>query len=200
MLHLILGPVGSGKTTRLYEVGTLGSGREKPSSWCRNNTLFLKRKSFVPAALAPLELPGLEVLSFTRLCDRIFREYGGLAVNALTDTGKAMLMSPSPWGGAGHLANLCPAGWQRLALWRACAPRFRNLKTAGSHQRSYCCRRESGDAQLREKAAELSTIYEVYNALLESRYTDTADDLQRACRLVEDHPFCRIWGVCGLLR
>ena len=46
--------------------------------------------------------------------------------------------------------------------------------------------RESGDAQLREKAAELSTIYEVYNALLESRYTDTADDLQRACRLVED--------------
>ena len=35
----------------------------------------------------------VEVLSFTRLCDRIFREYGGLAGVHLDETAKVLLMS-----------------------------------------------------------------------------------------------------------
>ena len=195
MLHLILGPAGSGKTTRLYEeLEHWVQGGKKAILLVPEQYSFESEKALY-RRLGPTGAARVEVLSFTRLCDRIFREYGGLAVNALTDTGKAMLMSLAlgevrdtlqiyarQVGSAAFVESLCAA--------------VSEFKNGGvSPEELAAAARESGDAQLREKAAELSTIYEVYNALLESRYTDTADDLQRACRLVEDHPFFAGYGV-----
>ena len=34
----------------------------------------------------------LEILNFRRLCNRVFREYGGLSYSYLTDSGKSLLM------------------------------------------------------------------------------------------------------------
>ncbi|MFR4990171.1 hypothetical protein, partial [Anaerotruncus colihominis] len=77
MLHLIFGTAGAGKTTLLHErIADCVSGGGRaillvPEQYSFESEKALYRRLGARGALQ------VEVLSFTRLCDRIFREYGG---------------------------------------------------------------------------------------------------------------------------
>ena len=93
MLDLILGIAGTGKTTLLHErIGqAVKNGRKAilivPEQYSFESEKMLYRRLGAKDALS------VEVLSFTRLCDRIFREFGGLAGVHLDETAKYLLMS-----------------------------------------------------------------------------------------------------------
>lgn len=195
MLHLITGPAGSGKTTRLYEEleRWIQAGNKAillvPEQYSFESEKALYRRLGARGAAQ------VEVLSFTRLCDRIFREYGGLAVNALSDTGRLMVMSLA-LGEVRDTLHIYARQTGSAAFVESLCAAVSEFKNGGvSPEELAAAAQLSGDAQLRDKGAELATIYGTYNALLESRYSDTADDLQRACRLVEEHPFFAKYGV-----
>ena len=94
MLHLVYGRAGSGKTRY---------ARELLASLCENgagNLLLLtpEQVSFeseraMLRRLGPRRAQGVQVLSFTRLANTVFRQFGGLAGKRLDDGGRTILMS-----------------------------------------------------------------------------------------------------------
>ena len=93
MLELILGAAGTGKTALLYEkLKDWVAGGGRAILLVPEQASFESEKA-LHRLLGPQSALSVEVLSFTRLCDRIFREYGGLAGTHLDGTAKYLLMS-----------------------------------------------------------------------------------------------------------
>ena len=93
MLELILGGAGTGKTILIYDKikQAVQAGQQVillvPEQASFENERQLYR------LLGPQKALSVEVLSFTRLCDRVFRAYGGMAGIHMEDSSKLLLMS-----------------------------------------------------------------------------------------------------------
>lgn len=189
MLRFILGCAGVGKTAALIErvADTVRHGK-------RAVLLVPEQYSFeaerlVYRRLGPKEALGVEVLSFTRLCNSVFRRFGGLAQVAVSEAGKYMLMSVA----LGELKDMLSVYRKSAAntafvqtMVRACA----EFKSAGvdPEKLEEIASRCDNEA-LREKLAELGTVYAAYQALLARGYTDPDDELLRVCELLRENNF-----------
>lgn len=189
MLHFILGLAGAGKTTNLIE-----KMRVCAESGGRLVYLVPEQYSFeaereIHRALGGSLALSVEVLSFTRLCNAIFRKYGGLAGASLSKTAKYLLMSIA-----------VDEVRERLSLYRkSCADTVfletlvqtcGEFKTAGITCGTLAAFAGScEDAGLKTKLGELAVIYTAYQSLIERGYSDPDDDLIRACALLENNSF-----------
>ena len=83
MLQLILGRAGSGKTTELYRrIGQVAEAGGQAILLVPEQFSFENERELY-LRLGPELSSRVEVLGFGRLCDNVFRYYGGLAGRAL---------------------------------------------------------------------------------------------------------------------
>ncbi len=94
MLHLLFGRAGSGKTeTTRRRLGQLAkAGRERLFLLVPEQASFVNERAILQL-LGPRLAGKVQVLSFSRLCDALFRQYGGSAGRRLDDGGRAVFMS-----------------------------------------------------------------------------------------------------------
>lgn len=122
----------------------------------------------------------VKVLSFMRLCDDVFRQYGGMAGDYATDTAKILTMRLSLKECKDEL---------RLYGKNAGKPDFvlsmletvEELKNAGitpDMLTAEALRSEAG--LLKDKLLDLGLIYGGYDAMLTQRFLDPSDTLSRA--------------------
>lgn len=143
MLHLILGAAGTGKTALLHEkIAECVRGGGKAVLLVPEQYSFESEKALY-RRLGAKDALSVEVLSFTRLCDRIFREYGGLAGVHLDETAKVLLMSVALGEIGGELRayrkNVSGAGVRRHDVRggrRAPRPRARTPKHCAPRRRT----------------------------------------------------------------
>lgn len=89
----ILGRAGSGKTTAVLEqIAQVARRGEKAMLLVPEQFSFEMEKAIF-GMLEPAAADRVEVYSFTRLCHRLFLEYGGLAGENLSDAARVVLMS-----------------------------------------------------------------------------------------------------------
>ena len=102
MLQLILGRAGSGKTGWLRDTiaAKARSGEESLILLVPEQVSFENERALL-GLLGPALARRVEVLSFTRLTDRIQREAGGGAGRRLQDSGRCMLMTAAQHGKPG---------------------------------------------------------------------------------------------------
>ena len=183
---MILGTAGTGKTTLLLE-------RLSRAAESGGRTIFLVPEQYsfeaelaVGRLLGPMLALDVEVLSFTRLCNEVFRSLGGLAGASVTQPGRYLLACLA-------LSELRET--LRVYKKSSASPAFLDmiidaiseLKTAGiSPGRLEEIAAGVGKGQLFDKLFDLSAIYATFQALLEAGYTDPDDDLIRACRLIRE--------------
>ena len=92
MIRFICGRAGNGKTTRVCSLAA------KSVSLSKRTYLIVPEQQAVDAEKLMTGLIGdasslsLEILNFRRLCNRVFREYGGLSYSGVTESGRALLM------------------------------------------------------------------------------------------------------------
>lgn len=188
LLQLVLGGAGTGKTEHLYEKirEAVDAGR---------NVIFLvpEQASFeserqLYRRLNPQKALAVEVLSFTRLCHRVFRTYGGLSGIFMEDNAKLLLMSVA-----------LESVQDTLQIYRK--------NTSGAFVESMCAAihemKSAGvqPAQLHEAAAiqdteesegklhDIALIFEACQALVEQGYDDPDDHLIRAAKMLEGSGF-----------
>jgi len=193
MLHLILGRSGSGKTTRARKLAVELSKRAKED----DKIIFLVPEQYsFETERAFLELAGaggsqrLEVLSFKRLADHVFRLHGGVAGHRLDDCGRTVLMGAA-------LEQLKPY----LKLWgrHAAMPDFigEMLSTVKELGQSVitpdALRKAAGraDGALSGKLTELALIIDTYKTLAARMYADPLDDLTRLAEKLGETRFFR---------
>lgn len=188
MLKLILGRSGSGKTHRIRTlVGeATEQGYEKVFLLVPEQFSFESERALY-RDLGPQKSLQVEVVSFTRLANLVFRAYGGLAKHYVDDCARRMLMSIA-------LAQLQDS----LTVYKRhhAAPAFvksmlnavTEFKNAGVTPDLLAgAGRRVNNSALAAKTDELSLIYGAYEALLARGYADPLDDLPAANLLLEEN-------------
>ncbi|MDR3313083.1 MAG: exodeoxyribonuclease V subunit gamma [Oscillospiraceae bacterium] len=174
MLHLILGRAGAGKTTYVQDLlqGFARGGRH-------DLLLLVPEQDSFAAERAMLRLLGeqgasaVEVLSFTRLAEAVFRACGGRQAARLSDSLRAVAMSLA-----------LDAVREKLVLFRKADERFverllqleRELGACGAEPDGLrVAAAQFGGSSSGKKLLELSLILEAYDAILTERYGGRGD-------------------------
>lgn len=186
MLQLILGRSGYGKTHAVYE-------RLCDLAWADEQGLILlvpEQFSFesertLLKRLGPRMAGRVQVLSFTRMAEQVFREVGGLAGRRMDEVTRALLMSRALETAADRLVLYRRAATEPGAVGTVLSL-VSELKQCGvtplELERTAA---EMEETSLRRKAQELALIMGAYEATAadvsddndRSRYIDPADDL-----------------------
>ena len=190
MLHFILGPAGSGKTAIARRL--LAQKREEG----QDVMLLVPEQYSYETERAVLEqygeafFAGIQITSFARLPDAVFRRYGSKNGSRLDDTGRHILMSMAlddtqdyqqMLGGHAAGGELI----RRLLLvekeMKTCSLQPHDLSQAG---------KSCASSALREKAEETALILSAFEAYVQQSYLDPQDDLMRLCESLTEHPEC----------
>ena len=188
MLQLLLGRSGSGKTHLIREeLAALAAAGET-----RSLLLLVPEQFSFESERALLERLGpqlagrVQVLSFTRVAETVFRELGGLAGTVMDDGTRALLMSRALEQLTDQLRlyrrqaaspDYIQAALSMLSECRQCAITPRLLEQTAQ---------QLEEGTLRQKARELSLILDAYEALAGQSLLDPLDSLTRlAQRLPE---------------
>lgn len=190
MLHVIYGRAGSGKTQYVRELlaGRCESGEGNLLLLTPEQYSFESERAML-RRLGPRKAQGVQVLSFTRLADTVFRQVGGMAGRRLDDGGRTILMSLAleemadtltlfrPQAKSGEMIQLLLQSSAELKM-SAISPEALRQAALGS-----------GEETLRKKAADIAGVLSAYDALVAQSYLDPLDDLTRLGNCLREHRF-----------
>ena len=191
MTTFLYGSYGSGKTTAVLQKikASTAQGRHTFLIVPEQEAVIAERLTL--EALPPSAQLHLEVLSFSRLYNRVCREYGGLSYRTMKPPIRHLLM----WQNLRELAPLleefgdlastddalCDRMLNAVGEFKAAAISAENLEQAAA--------KLSHDEPLFRKLRDLSLIYASFDRLVSERYTDSADDLSRLADTLTVHDF-----------
>ncbi len=191
MLHFVYGPIGSGKTTVLlkYLESDIKQGKKAFFIVPEQETVAVERKivSLFPAS-AQLNV---EVLNFSRLCNRIFRTYGGLSYNFATKPIKSLIM----WN---TLRELSPMLEEYSATDVSDFSLTQKMLSATQELKAYCvtpqkldstCDNIDKSSSIYKKLRDISLIYSAYSSQLNEHFSDSADDISKALEILDQNSF-----------
>lgn len=188
MLNLILGRSGAGKSTAVCSrICRTGGARSQVLIVPEQNSHEMERK------LCQVGGNGVslyaEVLSFSRLCNRVFLAAGGLGEQELDGGGRVLLMYRAVKSVSGQL-TVCQRSANRPAF-------LESLLSTADELKSCCVPPEElsrAGADLEgpegEKLRDLGLIFSTYNAMTAQTALDPRDRLTRAADKLKE---CR-WG------
>ncbi len=188
MLHLILGRSGTGKTEYVRDLLCKKTGTsedEKLFLIVPDQFTFEYERSMLKTA-GPKDSLKIRVLSFSRLADMIFHEYGGLSLKRLDDSGRKLLVSLA--------VKECT---DKLSVYSKSAGKLTDpMLDAIDELKSSCItpemlfdRAKLAAEGLSDKIYEIALIYSAYEALLQGSYLDPADDISYAAEIVRGKNF-----------
>ena len=196
MLRIIMGRAGSGKTGRIMneikmhiENGENGLILVVPEQYSHDAERLLCLACGDRASLHA------QVLSFTRMCARVFAEQGGGADTYLDDAGKFLVMSRAIELSADHtkVYGKLSKKSEFISKLTATAKEFRSSKitTADILEISATAR-----PALKDKLTDLAFILEIYRGLLENDVRDPDERLDKLAEMLPYGNFARdshIW-------
>ena len=192
-MQFVTGRSGSGKTEYIRRQMAACTGRKR--------MLLVPEQYSFAAEKAMMDLAGIEqaneiqVISFTRLADLVFRSLGGVAGRRLSEGGRRVIMELAitacqdqltvynPAVRAGKLSEIMMNMVNEMKLCGILPEDL--LKVAG----------ELGDNGLSLKLREIAWMAQSYQALIDGSYLDARDDLTRLAGVLKEAPFFRGYRV-----
>ncbi|MGE5391483.1 MAG: helicase-exonuclease AddAB subunit AddB [Deltaproteobacteria bacterium] len=178
MLRYIMGRTGSGKSWRVYSEinAALSSVLDKPLILLVPEQYTLQAERDL---IRNLQLSGImqaEVLSFTRLADRVFSEVGGRTRVMLNEQGKHMILRRVINQNIKNLTIYKQAARQ-AGFVSKCGQMISDLKQydVDSTTLKDHAALNTGNSVLEQKIHDLVIIYDAFNEYLQGRYMDLED-------------------------
>ena len=195
MLKLILGRAKSGKTAAVMD-----AVRERVRSGCGGTVLLIPEQYSHEAETELLRVCGdslclyAEVLSFSRLADRVNAELGGSGAPML-DKGGRLLCLLRAVDIVGSRLRVCGGARRQPAMLRQLLQAIDECKTGciSPEALTEFAAQSAGEDALADKLADLSLIYEAYSAIAARSGLDPMD---RLTALAERLPRSRYASAC----
>ncbi|MEG1205614.1 MAG: PD-(D/E)XK nuclease family protein [Angelakisella sp.] len=183
MFQLVLGRSGSGKTMLLCDRAAASARQGKKVLMLVPEQFSFETEKRMLSTLCGKSSLNLTVLSFSRLCENIFRTYGGLAGKRLDDKSRLVLMKLAIQEMSDTL-ELYGRQSRRTDFLTTMLQTVEELKSSGTYPPQL---REAiagmEDGQLLRKLTDITAIYEAYQGIVERNYQDPLDDITRAVGL-----------------
>ena len=179
MLTLLLGRAGRGKTGYLF-----GKIAEKAAAGEPGQILIVPEQYSHDAERALAEVCGdraslfAEVLSFSRLENRVFAQTGGMAEKALDKGGRLLAMSLAMAQAAPGLRVYDVAG-RRPEFLESLVAAYDELRSSRLGADSLRKASESAAGPLSDKLSDLAVIFETFDAVKEHCGRDARDRMER---------------------
>lgn len=190
MIRFIYGDFGCGKTE--YVLSCL----EKDVSEGRRAFLIVPEQMTVSMErtvllrLPPSAQLSVEVLNFSRLANRIFRERGGLVYNYATPGIRRLFMWRTLREAAPLLQEYGDRATDDRTLPDAMLGTIKELNAEGiSPERLEATAANIQDPKLAGKLRDLAAASAVYGSLMGDKFTDSNNDLSHLCELLADEPY-----------
>lgn len=195
MVRWILGTAGTGKTSRvLEEAGAAARAGQKvlllvPEQYSLEMEKAVRRVLDTSSAFL------VEVYSFTRLCDRIFRELGGAARQAPEEAAHYLVMhlALEQLKGVLHRYQKSSRSGAAIAALTRQMEEFRTVGIAPQMLRE--AQKRIPQDSFAEKMDELFSIYETYDNLLASSFGEQKDQLAYALERLKGNAIFREYAV-----
>ena len=190
-ITFLYGPYGSGKTTAILQsikqdtdagIHTFLIVPEQETVQTEHATLSL---------LPPSAQLDLEVLNFSRLYNRVCREYGNLSYRYITKPIRHLLM----WQNLRELAPLLEEyttlSDKDSAMNEIMLSALGECKASGitAAQLENTAKKLSSDNPLAKRLRDLALIFSSYDRLVSQNYSDSADDLSRLHKILQNERF-----------
>lgn len=191
MIYFIYGAAGSGKTTTLFDYVSkdVESGQKAVILVPEQETVAVERRVLTDfPASAQLTL---EVLNFSRLCNKIFRTYGSLSYDVADKGIKSLLM----WNNLRELSPLLEeyrfSDVTDFSLTEKMISAVGELKAYNVSPLKFeaSCEKIPHDSSLYSKARDISLIYSAYVNKLSESFSDSSDDISIALNLLKNNNF-----------
>lgn len=189
MLKFIFGRPASGKTYTVLDMIKELSYRGKQSVYIVPEQFSFESERAVLKALGDKAALNVSVMSFSRLCDEVGRNTGGIAGRTLSDADKVIFMNRALisvsselklWAKYSHSVSFAKTMLDTVGEFKINAVTPDDLKKAAE---------ETESAPLRDKLFDTALIYETYDALTGERFIDPADALTKLYRQLENYCF-----------
>ncbi len=189
MLQFIYGLPRSGKTTKILNLANKLANNNK------NSVIIVPEQATFETEKSVLKTVGdsfalnIEVLSFTRLQDKISRKIGGISAKVLKDSDKIIFMNKAlkqsaselkVWGKYANSLNFAKTMLDTIGEFKICAitsPEIKNVQLLAESK------------SLKEKLGDLALIFETYELLIAERYIDPVDKLTKLYYNLEDYQY-----------
>lgn len=189
MLQLILGTSGTGKTTKVLDLAISVAKEGQKVILVVPEQFSFQTERTVLATLSGSSALGAEVLSFRRLCDNIFRTYGGLAGKTLTDTAKKVIMKLAISEVEDELTIYARQS-KKTAFIETILGIVEELKSSGTYPAQLIqVIDEVENKQLKDKLSDISKVYTVYQGIVDRSYIDPLDDIAKAVNILKKESF-----------
>lgn len=196
MLSFILGPSGFGKTqsviTEINKVLDMGTGKKI--------FVIVPEQESVKMEAELLEVCGnrinadVEVINFSRLANRVFRESGGMTYKYIDNSGKDLMTAVI----LEKLKNTCKT-FSKVSEDTKYVQMMRKemdvLRSRGVHASDIVTaadklvQLDKGGDSLHSKLVDFAVIFSSYEKSLKENLTDTTDDIARLAETLEDFDF-----------
>ena len=191
MLHIIYGRNRSAKTRDIY--GRVGKAAELG----KQCLLIVPEQNVLEAesALADINTNAFnfEVQSFSRTANSIFRKYGGISYNYITNSGKAVVLWKALRELSGNLVKFTDADKNDMSLLTMLRAALNELQISAisPEMLSSAAEKLNGNECGDENGCiyELALIYSLYDSILHEKYDDRTDDLALAAKLLSENEY-----------
>jgi len=194
MTEFILGPSGCGKTTLIMQriLSDLKNGKHVILLVPEQSAVLVESRLSAEAQKQNVPQIRLEVLNFKRLCNRVFREYGGISYRSLTNGGKTLLLWESLFASAPYLRHYASEVEDAERFIPALLSAFEECKAYGvspSDLESAARNCSEDYPKLASKLWDLSVLFAEYNRLIGGGDSDPSNDLTRLDEILARHSF-----------
>ncbi len=194
MVEFILGTAGSGKSTLISKriADDLAAGKKVLFLVPEQTAINAEEAVCSEAQRRGIPQTELEVLNFKRLCNRVFREYGGIAYHSVSPGAKALILWQALFSSVPVLRryktefedikNFIPLLLATVSEFKAYNITPERLNKAAE---------EAGEdnPELADKLTDLAVIFAQFDHFMKKGFHDPSDDLSRATELLKSHRF-----------
>ena len=197
MIRFIYGEYGFGKTRTVMNMLKEDAERGVRSFLIVPEQMAVSGERMMLDLLPPSAQLTTEVLNFSRLYNRVCREYGGLEYNYVTTPSKYLIMwkclrELSPM--LEHYNLSSELEMSTIELMLGAVGEFKaNSVTPSALERA--SDKLQGSAELTKKLRDIALIYSAYCALVSESFSDSSDDISKLYDALKLHDFFKGYNV-----
>lgn len=190
MLHFVTGKKGSGKTKFLHtEIGKLVKENDADIILIVPKQFTFETDTGVLETLGPKDACKVEVLSFSRLADTVFKTCRGVKKPPLSDGANCVLMSLALENLQDKLVFFLRHSG-KMSFAKKMLDQIKQFKRNGvTAEDLYFAAAHLPEGSLKEKTYETALIFDTYNAVVSESFYDSNDMLSIVYEILLDNEF-----------
>lgn len=190
MIRFLFGSYGTGKTTEIIRMIEKDAKEGRPSFLIVPEQEAVQAERLTLTSLPAYAQLSLEVLNFSRLYNRVCREYGGLCYKYITKPMKNLLM----WKNLKDLSPLLSEysfSSSDIALVKMMLSGAEEMKSCliTPEKLEIAANKLDADSSLRRRLLDFSLVYASYIRDVSEKYDDSSDDISKLSDILTEHDF-----------